>query len=430
MGDGAVGQILNLGKTILTGNITAQGLAGATSAVVVDSGGALVLTGGASLNAQQQVTVGGSGQGFLTVAGGALALAGQDSASPTVDLVVGGAGGSSGTVLNLELITATGQAVIGGAGTGTLELLGVASTLIDGGAVIGQSAGGRGSVIVNGGEWTNNGLLTVGDAGMGSLTINGMNRGITGQVTAWSASIGNQLTGQGTVTLDGGELLVANVFSPSSTLVVGNLGNGTLVMENGSEVAVGAAQGQAGNNTGTLIVGGANGTGAGLVRIGAYSSLLVYGDSMIGDGAGPGRVIVGHDTDEGAVFSTSGTLDVGAHGQVTLGGTDATLRAANIEVAAGGSISGAGTVSGLGGGNRTVALAEIDNDGTISAEGGNLLLYGAVDGTGTLGIGNNATLTLQAAVETTQTLSFGNNSKAVLNDVRAFQGTINRLRLR
>ena len=31
--------------------------------------------------------------------------------------------------------------------------------MIDGGAEIGQSAGARGSVIVNGGEWTNNGLL-------------------------------------------------------------------------------------------------------------------------------------------------------------------------------------------------------------------------------------------------------------------------------
>ena len=90
-----------------------------------------------------------------------------------------------------------------------------------------------------------------------------MNRGITGQVTAWNAAIGNQATGQGTVTLDGGELLVANVFSPSSTLVVGNLGSGSLVLENGSEVAVGAAQGQVGNNTGTLIVGGANGPAAG-----------------------------------------------------------------------------------------------------------------------------------------------------------------------
>ena len=46
VGDGAVGQILNLGTTILTGNITAQGLRRAL-AVVVDSGGALILTGGA-----------------------------------------------------------------------------------------------------------------------------------------------------------------------------------------------------------------------------------------------------------------------------------------------------------------------------------------------------------------------------------------------
>jgi hypothetical protein len=85
-GDGAVGQILNLGKTILTGNITAQGLATSAAplpAVVVDGGGALILTGGASLSAQHQVSVGATGQGLLTVAGGALALAGPTSASPS-----------------------------------------------------------------------------------------------------------------------------------------------------------------------------------------------------------------------------------------------------------------------------------------------------------------------------------------------------------
>jgi len=71
-----------------------------------------------------------------------------------------------------------------------------------------------------------------------------------------------------------------------------------------------------------------------------------------------------------------------------------------------------------------VALAEINNGGTISAEGGNLLVYGSIDGTGTLGVGNNATLTLQAAVDPGQTLTFGNNSKLVLNDARAFHGTI------
>ena len=419
-GNGAVGQILNFGTTTLTGNVVAQGVGNISA--VIDNGGELTLTGGALLSAQQQAIVGRNGQGLLVVAGGALALGNPSSPAPAGEaLVIGQQAGSTGTVLNLEQITALGTAVVGGAGTGTLELLGVASTMIDGGADIGQSVGAHGSVIVNGGEWTNNGLLAVGDAGTGSLLINGMNRGITGQVTAWNATIGNQATGQGTVTLDGGELLVANVFAASSTLVVGNLGTGSLVLQNGSEVAVGAAQGQVGNNTGSLVVGAA---GSGLVRIGAYSSLLVYGDAVVGGGSGTGQMIVGQGTDEGALFSTNGTLDVGAHGQVTLGGTHAILRAANIDVAHGGSISGAGTVSGVGGGNKTVALTDIDNDGAITAQGGNLLLYGSVEGTGTLGVGDNATLTLQAAVDAGQTLTFGNNSKAVLNDVRAFHGTI------
>lgn len=415
-GNGAVGQLINFGATTLTGNIVAQGIGGL--AAVVDNGGALTLTGGALLSAQQQAIVGRTGTGLVLVSGGALAVGGASSAD---SLVIGQQSGSTGSVINLEQITTLGTVVVGGAGTGTLELLGVASTMSDGGGEIGQSAGARGSVIVNGGEWTNNGVLTVGDAGVGSLLINGMNRGITGQVTAWNATIGNQATGQGTVTLDGGELLVANVFAASSMLVVGNVGSGSLVLQNGSEVAVGAAQGQLGNNTGTLIVGAA---GSGLVRIGAYSSLLVYGDAAVGSGSGTAQMIVGQGTDEGALFATNGTLAVGARGQVTLGGTQATLRAANIDVAAGGSISGAGTVSGMGGGNNTVALTDIDNDGSITAQGGNLLLYGAVSGSGTLGVGNDATLTLQAAVESSQTLTFGNNSKAVLNDVRAFHGTI------
>jgi T5SS/PEP-CTERM-associated repeat protein len=417
-GNGAVGQLVNFGTTTLTGTITAQGISGISA--IVDNGGALTLTGGALLSAQQQATVGGTGQGLMIVAGGALALTGPAAGAA---LVIGEQAGSTGAVLNLEQITALGTVVVGGAGTGTLELLGVASTVIDGAGEIGQSVGAHGSVIVNGGEWINNGLLAVGDAGTGALTINGMNRGITGQVTAWNATIGNLTTGQGTVTLDGGELLVANVFSPASTLLVGNFGAGSLVLENGSEVAVGAAQGQAGNNTGLLIVGGANGAGSGLVRIGAYSSLLVYGSAFVGDG-GTGQVIVGQGTDEGALFSMTGLLDVGSHGAVTLGGTHAILRAANVEVAHGGTISGTGTVSGLGGGNHTVALTQIDNDGSITAEGGNLLLYGRVEGSGTLGIGNDATLTLQAAIETGQTVAFGNNSKLVLNDARAFAGTI------
>lgn len=413
-GDGVVGQLFNLGTTTLTGSVTLEGIG--DIAAVVDEGGALTLTGGALLSARQEAVVGRTGQGLMIVAGGAMALSGPAAQEA---LVIGEQAGSTGTVLNLEQVTALGSVVVGAAGSGTLELLGVASTVIDGGGEIGQSVGAQGGVIVNGGEWTNNGLLTVGDAGTGALLINGMNRGITGQVTAWNMAIGNQTTGQGTVTLDGGELLVADIASGLNTLVVGNLGTGSLVLENGSEVAVGAAQGTVANNNGLLIVGG-SGAGSGLVRIGAYSSLLVYGNSVIGDG----QVVVGQADDDGALFATVGTLAVGANGQVTLGGSHAVLRAADIDVAAGGAISGAGTVSGLGGGDKTVALTQIDNDGAITAQGGNLLLYGAVEGSGTLAIGDNATLTLQAAVESTQTLTFGNNSKLVLNDAPAFSGTI------
>src|SRR5262249_40440039 len=153
-------------------------------------------------------------------------------------LVVGEVFGSTGTVVNLEQITASGTVVVGQGGTGTLELRGVASSLSDAAADIGQSSTAQGSGTVNGGSWatgaaeaTSGGQLTVGDAGQGSLTINGMADngtagGIAGQVTAYNATIGAQSGGAGTVTLDGGELMVANALAASSTLVVGASGDG------------------------------------------------------------------------------------------------------------------------------------------------------------------------------------------------------------
>ena len=46
------------------------------------------------------------------------------------------------------------------------------------------------------------------------------------------------------------------------------------------------------------------------------------------------------------------------------------VRASILDIAPGGSLSGAGTLSGLGGGNHTVMLASIDNEGSIMASGG------------------------------------------------------------
>jgi T5SS/PEP-CTERM-associated repeat protein len=419
-GDGAVGLLVDTGTTTLTGRVTAQGLG--SLALLVDGGGALTLAGGALLTAQQQATVGSTGQGLLVLMGGALALTGTTTPNA---LVIGEQSGSNGTVLDLEQIAADGSVVVGSAGTGTLELLGVASTVLDGGADIGQLAGGQGSATVNGGEWMTSGLLTVGDFGTGALLIDGMANGIAGQVTAFNATIGANAGGQGSVMLDGGELLVASATAASSALVVGASGSGSLAIENGSEAAVGAAQATVNNtnvtNNGLLLVG-ATANGRGRIRIGGNSALLVYGSAAVGDGAG--QVTVGESATDTALFALTGTLAIGGTGQVTLGGAGATLRAGTVDIAPGGLVSGAGTLSGDGGGSGTVSLASIDNDGSIMASGGDLLLYGGVSGTGMLSVAAGATMTLQAAVGSGQTLAFGTDGRAVLDDPRAFMGTI------
>jgi hypothetical protein len=429
-GDGAVGQILVTGRTTLTGQVTSQGRG--AGALTVDTGGALTLAGGAMLTAQQQATVGETGQGLLTVMGGALSLPGM---APGNYLVLGDQSGSNGTVLDLEQITADGTVVVGNAGSGTLELRGVASSVLDGAATIGAKPGSQGTAIVNGGAWMTSiqppvpqrdfiqtsGLLIVGDQGNGSLLINGMAGGIAGQVTACDAAIGNQAGGQGSVMLDGGEFLVANVLGASSTLTVGGGGTGDLAVENGSEVEVGVTGGTVANNNGALIVGGAAG-GRGRVRIGGNSALLVYGNTTVGDGAG--QVTVGESTDDIALFALIGTLTIGGTGQIALGGANATLRASAFDINAGGTLSGAGTLAGLIGGNGTMTLANIDNDGSIDATDGNLLVYGSVEGTGELCVESGATLTVQAAVGSGQTLAFSQNARVVLNDARAFLGTI------
>ena len=421
-GDGDVGKIVVSGTPTFTGQITAQG---AGVALDVDRGGALTLAAGALLTIGHEAVVGGIDQGLLFLMGGALTL--PSTTSTALDL--GQKSGSSGTIINLEQITAKGVVVVGDAGTGDLELRGVASSVSDGGADIGRSAGGKGEVLVNGGEWTNSGDLTVGEAGIGLLNVSGMNDGIAGQVTAFNAMIGSQTGSQGTVTLDGGEFLVANDFVPTSTLTVGGGGSGILTIQNGSEVDVGAALGKPSNNstttypnTGELDVGEVAG-GSGHVTITGDSALLVYGNATVG-GAGTGLVTVGLRSDDAALWALIGALAVNAGGQVALGGSNSTVRASAIDVNEGGQISGAGTVTGDVGGNETATRAGIDNNGIITASGGNLLINGDITGTGTLSIGAHATMTLQGSVSAGQTLSFGQDSTVVIANPDTFLGTI------
>ncbi|MCB8882577.1 Hint domain-containing protein [Acidisoma cellulosilytica] len=438
-GYGAIGSMTVDGSLTLTGAVMAQGLTdqnvvGQGYAVIVN--GALTLAAGAVLTAGATTVVGLSGDGVLTIADGALTMT---AAGPSENsLIIGMNADSQGTVLNIEQIEADGTIVVGMAGDGTLKLLGAASSVSDGGADIGQSASASGHVAVDGGEWATDGILTVGDAGAGSVTVTGAANGITGQVTAYDGTIGAQSEGAGKVTLNGGDLLIADEVAASSTLAVGGAGTGTLTLTDGSNATVGVAeamvveppvQGGASpvtdliDDTGKLTVGGMTG-GSGFVAIGGGASLLVDGSGTIGGSTGAGAVVIGQTPTDAGLLALLGTLTVGASGAVALGGSSATLRASAIMLDTGAALSGAGTVSGDGGGNRTVMLSDITNNGAITAAGGSLLVYGPITGIGALAAENDANLTLQAAVSAGQTLTLGDDARATLNDVLAFEGTI------
>jgi hypothetical protein len=418
--DTVVDQIIVSGGTVIEppGHVTANGIGGV--AVSVDGGGTLALAGGSVVTAEQSAIVGDAGSGGLVVMGGALEV--TASSSTPGDLVIGAQQSGNGTVLDLEQIAVGGAVIVGSAGSGTLELRGVAASLSAGSAIIGETATGQGTVRVNGGEWMTSGGLTVGGAGSGALTIDGSDNGVTGQVTAYNVNIGNQASGHGTVLLDSGEMLVANYAAASNTLTVGGAGTGDLTLHGASEVAVGYALGNTASLSGRLLVGGTAG-GQGTVTIGDDSAVLVYGDATVG-GAGTGTVTIGGNPGDDALLAMMGTLTVNSGSTVAIGDADAAIRASVIDVEHGGVISGQGTLSGDLGGNQTTTSADIVNDGTIKAKGGDLLLYGDISGNGTLSIGSGATLTLEGSVGSGQTIDFGPHATLVIADPQAFHGKL------
>jgi T5SS/PEP-CTERM-associated repeat protein len=376
------------------------------------------------VTAEQSAIVGNTGSGTLVVMGGALEV--TASSSTPGNLVIGAQHSGNGIVLDLEQIAVGGEVIVGSAGSGTLEVRGVAASLSAGSAIIGQGATGTGTVRVNGGEWMNSGALTVGGAGSGTLTIDGSDNGVTGQVTAYNVNIGNQAIGHGTVFLDSGELLVANYAAAANTLTVGGAGTGDLTLHGASEVAVGYALGGAvvsGNpvsNTGHLTVGDTLG-GQGHVVIADDSTILVYGDTTVGSA---GVVTLGGSAGDDALLAMTVSLTVNSGGIVSLGEADATIRAPVIDVDSGGVISGLGTLSGDLGGNQTTTSADIVNDGTIEARGGDLLVYGNITGNGTLSIASGATMTLEGAVASGETVQFSPHATLVIADPGAFHGVI------
>jgi T5SS/PEP-CTERM-associated repeat protein len=192
--------------------------------------------------------------------------------------------------------------------------------------------------------------------------------------------------GNGTVTLNDATLNV------SKSLVVGLEGTGTLSVTNGgvvtaTEVQVGVRSGSAGDialsNGGTL---------------NASSSLSIGSGPTALDGSGTGTVSVGASS----LITVGSIVLVHANQTLALSGGMVAMgpNAEYLNIDAGGTLSGYGTVSAQSG-------QGIYDHGTISAIGGTLVLNGSVHDNGVLAIGNastafvNGTLLGPVAVEFT-----------------------------
>lgn len=200
-----------------------------------------------------------------------------------------------------------GDLFVGDTGIGQLNIT-AGGTVTNDLGTIGNNVTGNGTVIVSGVDssgnastWTNNGDLVVGQSGTGSLTIlDG------GKVSSLNGYIASDLGSQGTVTVSGvGSNGTASTWTNAGDLFVGYSSNATLNI---------LAGGQVSNVTGII------GSGSSALISGLGSSWQNSGRLTVGlDGAGTLRVEGG-----ATVSSTEGLVGSSGQGDVVLNGVGTT----------------------------------------------------------------------------------------------------------
>lgn len=322
--------------------------------------------------------------------------------------------------------------VSGSGAVGELQVLGVVN---DSGGLLAVGLVGQPGVDIDGGgrlallgeASLATTTLVVGDTGSGVLHASSQTAADPTQLATASAVIGNNVSGAGTMLLDGVD------WTDSGTVMVGASGSGALTIDDQSDVAIGSTAA----GTGDLDIGAAVG-GSGLVMIdGANTDVGIAGNLAIGGTAsgagGTGTLIalLAPLAQNTSTLTIGGSLDVWGAGALRLTGS---LAARAIDIAGGGLVSGDGTLG---------AGSAILNDGTIEAAAdSNLGITGldlaaaAIGGTGTLLIDAGATLTVAGSVASTETIEFAANTAAqfstapypagslILDDPQQMQGTI------
>jgi T5SS/PEP-CTERM-associated repeat protein len=299
------GATANIGDDLFVGSsnqgqltVTGGGVVSNTFGRIGDSpgstGAATVTGGGSQWNNSSSLYVGYSGTGTLNVAAGGVV-------SNTAGYL-GRFAGSTGTAT----VTGSGSQwndssslFVGYSGTGTLNVA-------DGGVVsntfgyLGLNTGSTGAATVTGGgsEWNNSSSLYVGYSGTGTLNV-----ADGGLVSNTSGNIGYSTDSTGTATVTGG----GSEWNNSSSLFVGYSGTGTLNVAAGGVVSnAGGYLGRLAGSSGTATV-----TGSGS-QWNTSNSLYVGGSSSTAGGTGSLTI-----TDDGLV-DVDGTFKIWGQGTLTI----------------------------------------------------------------------------------------------------------------
>ncbi len=336
-----------------------------------------------------------TGGGLVSNVNGTIAFASTSTATVTVD----GTNGAS-------TWTNTGTLVVGDAGNGTLNVL-AGGTVTNTDGTIGNQSGSVGAANIDGAgsTWTNSGTLRVGLNGNATLSIT---NGATVTVNGSFARIAEEATSTSSATVDG----AGSTWALAGDLDVARAGIGMLTIQNGGTVnmtgagkraSIGVVSGSTGTATvdgtgstltvpGNLIVG-ESGNGTLLVENGG---LATSGNGFIGKNSGS----VGVATVDGSGSKwdlSSNTLTIGGDGNGTL------------NITAGGNVTD--TTAIMGDSATSSGTATIDGAGSTWTNNGDLIV--AKDGsTALLTISNGGVVTnLTADVS----LDPGSNGTAIVD---------------